>query len=320
MAVFVDGAGPPVPPLTRVYVNAVGVTLGDSSAPFLVSPREEVDFTLGHATVPKGVEVAVAAMKADTIAIVRCAPTYSYSDTRRPESVRGDATLAVLLRVRRYEKEKNLHEMSADDKIAFAVERTLIGKRLVDDGLRASATKQYERALSVLSSMTECASALETRRDDLTVQCANNVAACAWSLGDDVKTVQMASNVLRLQPNNVRALYRRAAAYERRDEFDDAIRDFAAVIDAAAADETIRHQARKHIAAIKRADRAADRLRQRAWSKKSVNLTQIRLYDDRDDDGAADAARHLPLQSARDVLILVRRWFDWLIGRCFRRD
>ena len=45
--------------------------------------------------------------------------SYGYSDSRRPEGVGKDDALHFRIQLRRQEKEKNLHQMSTEDKIRF---------------------------------------------------------------------------------------------------------------------------------------------------------------------------------------------------------
>lgn len=98
--------------------------------------------------------MAVCQMSAGQHCLVRCYSDYGYSTTRRPPNVPADALLFLSVRVLRWEKEKNLHEMSLEDKFDFCDRRRAIGKELFMTGKKPrSALKQYEKAVTVLESI-----------------------------------------------------------------------------------------------------------------------------------------------------------------------
>jgi FKBP-type peptidyl-prolyl cis-trans isomerase 2 len=71
------------------------------------------------AQVPKGLEQAVVGMQMGEQALVIMGPSYGYSDTRRPKHVPGNTTYKMTVSLIRFEKEKNLHQMSTEDKLEF---------------------------------------------------------------------------------------------------------------------------------------------------------------------------------------------------------
>ena len=146
-----EGTGPNAPVLHRIYINVVG-RLADGRT-FLNYPVEELDFTLGQATVPKGLEMACCQMNTNEHSLVRCTPDYGWSATRRPKEVPADEHLFFSVRVLRWEKEKNLHEMSLDDKYSYAEARRLQGKDRFAENKPLTAAKQYEKALTALDSI-----------------------------------------------------------------------------------------------------------------------------------------------------------------------
>lgn len=97
------------------------------------------------AHVPKGLEIASAGMKVGERAVLLIGRNYGYSNTRRPEKVPPRHVLRLEVTMLRWEKEKNLHQMSTADKIEFVKLRRDIGKRLFSEGKFASAYKQYEK-------------------------------------------------------------------------------------------------------------------------------------------------------------------------------
>lgn len=105
------------------------------------------------AQVPKGLEMAVCQMNAGQQCLIRCCSDYGFSSTRRPPTVPIDAPLFFLVRVLRWEKEKNLHEMSLADKFAYCDARRSCGKDLFASHKPLSAARQYDKAITALESV-----------------------------------------------------------------------------------------------------------------------------------------------------------------------
>ena len=71
----------------------------------------------------KGVEIALCSVRVGSVCWLRVRGVdYGYSDTRRPAGVQASDALFFRIRVVRQEKEKNLHQMTADDKIAYCLQ------------------------------------------------------------------------------------------------------------------------------------------------------------------------------------------------------
>jgi hypothetical protein len=101
--------------------------------------------------------MAVIGMKAGEVARVRCAgKAYGYSSTKRPTSVPPDAVLEFWVKLAWFEVEKNLHEMSREDKLDYIDARREHGKRMFKEGRYASALRQYARAMTVLDDQNFC--------------------------------------------------------------------------------------------------------------------------------------------------------------------
>lgn len=97
--------------------------------------------------------MAVCQMNAGQQSLIRCCSDYGFSSTRRPAIVPIDAPLFFLVRVLRWEKEKNLHEMSLADKFEYADRRRQCGKELFAGNKPLSAARQYDKAITALESV-----------------------------------------------------------------------------------------------------------------------------------------------------------------------
>jgi len=221
-----DPAGPTAPVLTRVYIN-VECKLADGTV-CLDYSFEELDFTLGQATVPKGLEMAVCQMRAQQRALVRCGPSYGFSATRRPKHVPADACLFFVVRVLRWEKEKNLHQMDWADKLEYCAKRREWGRELFAAGKLETAVRQYDKALTVLDSVRnhEVDAATVAEKHDLMTTFLVNQAQCHMRSKEFALVLAVTSKALVLNPKHGKALFRRAEAHKAREEWADALSNY----------------------------------------------------------------------------------------------
>ncbi len=223
--------------LHRIYGTLVAryyaADVDDMDAPdvtgtiFIDSPVEDVEFMAGHAQVARGLEVAAVSMRVGDRAKIRMACTFGYSSTRQPKNVPFDAPLEFLFEMTRVEKEKNLHEMTIEEKIAFVERRREIGKVLFAANKPASAARQYDKAIAALED-DEVGTKLpfEKRRLMILVLC--NQATCANKAGQSSSAVNLCSKILDEMRENrhPKALFQRGVAYRTRGDWEEAKRDF----------------------------------------------------------------------------------------------
>ena len=197
---------------------------------FIDCPVEEVDFMLGHAQVPRALEVAVTTLRVGAVVLIRTGPSYGYSTTRRPKGVPEDAPLELLFGLTRVEKEKNLAEMSLEEKFAFVESRRVLAKALVAGGKPASASRQYDRAIHVLEDQEVEQKAGARKRAEMSILLTNQ-ATCA------VKAQQYASAVFSAgkaidtlgDTRNAKARFQRGLAHRQLGNWEEARRDLIVV-------------------------------------------------------------------------------------------
>jgi tetratricopeptide (TPR) repeat protein len=303
---------PLVPVLHRVFVHIEG-RLPDSTV-FLSALQEEFDFMLGQATVAKGVEMAVCNMRPGETALLRCGLDYNYSAPRRPPTVPENTQLFFKITVLRYEKEKNPHEMSAEEKLGYAESRRSIGKELFAAGKYRSALTHYERALSVLNQLDSRSITTENQQRslDLVSLMQLNSANCKWKLKDYAGVVTLCSAVLHKDPRNTKALFRRAEALKLREEFLEARKDYSRLINSAEnnleVEESVRSLCSKQLQAIERLENVQKSKEQKKLGgflvKKAAESQENLLYNDMPDNISSE---HKEEQEMSDFLSQLER-------------
>lgn len=132
----------PAPPLSRVFVNVRAWRHGDEAEadPVMDHPREELDFVVGKAEVPRALDVAVCQMLPGELARVDTGPTYG-----------GDAGRTVfVVRVVRWEAETSPFRMTAARALAYAEGRRELGARLFRCGKPETALRVYQHGVEAL--------------------------------------------------------------------------------------------------------------------------------------------------------------------------
>jgi len=243
--------------LSHVYLLIRGIS--SSGEEFLSNHfiDNEIDIVLGQASLPKGLEIALCSMIVGqhSVIAIDVSKDYGYSSTRLPESLKNkkNDNLYFDLKVRRYEKEKNLHTMNFQEKLEFIKKRRIIGKELFLNNEPISALKQYEKGLTVLEtinsnpnfSLTEnvAIQAIKNKNNknnlntqqtikelneinELIIIMLINSAQCKAKINDWISVLTLTNQILLLKPNHRKALHRRATAHYKREEWEEAKKDF----------------------------------------------------------------------------------------------
>ena len=187
-------------------------------------------------------------------------PSQGYSASRRPAPVGESDRLYFVLELRRQEKEKNLHQMTAAEKVEFCQQRRDVGKALFGSGQPRSALRQYEKALQVLDSLSAQGRGASDESVALTALMKVNAAACHQRLRSYIDVLQLCSEVLQQQPGHAKALYRRAAAHQAREEWDEATADYESLLESdLTMDKSTKEKVHRQLQSIAQHRRRVDR-------------------------------------------------------------
>ena len=133
------------------------------------------------------------------------------------------------------------------------------------------------QALTVLGSLTRCEARWSEEKDELVVLMKVNSAACHHELREHISVLELCNDVLQQQNNHPKALYRRAAAHQAREEWTEAAKDFAHLLDAdAAMDQQSRDKVQRRLAVIEAQQR---RVQQRNRDKYDGFLLRAQQED-----------------------------------------
>merc|ERR1712007_151476 len=184
------------------------------------------------------------AMKRGEQAIVTCTNLTLLSDEKLGlKEVSGEKIL-LTLRLIEFEKGKDHYSMNEEEKVGFGTSRKEMGSTLFKRGRTALALERYKKVaemFSYIDSMKD--ETMKIKAKDLKRLCELNKAACFLKLKEYAEAKKACETVLKDEPNNVKAMFRKAqACYEMKD-IHDCMRDLKRLIEIdAQKKKTIRSQ------------------------------------------------------------------------------
>ena len=190
------------------------------------------NFTLGKGNVIKGWDKGVATMRIGEKSILTCREDYAYGAKGMPPKIPASATLKFeveLLGTK--EKTKEKWEFEYHERVEKAKILKDQGNELVRQGRFAEAqTECYSEGLAwIEDDPIDEVDVNETSRElkQLKVQLYSNLAMCHLKAENWSETITNCNEALKIDPNNIKILYRRASARLSYGILDDATRDVA---------------------------------------------------------------------------------------------
>lgn len=174
------------------------------------------EFIIDGDQVILGLDLAVAKMKKGEIASITITPEYGFGavETKRDLAVvPPNSTLVYEVELVSFMKEKEFWEMNAAEKLEAAAKKKEEGNALFKVGKYWRASKKYERAANFIEQNQAFSEEEKKQGEALRVSCYLNSAACKLKLKDFRVVVDLCTKVLELEPENMKALYRRLQAY-----------------------------------------------------------------------------------------------------------
>ncbi|XP_030632086.1 peptidyl-prolyl cis-trans isomerase FKBP5 [Chanos chanos] len=199
-----------------------------------VFQSQDITFTVGESEdmgVPLGVDRAMEKMQRGECCLLYLKPKYGFGKEGRPEyNIGPNAELMYEVTLKDFQKAKESWEMDLKEKLEQAVLVKQKGTQYFKAGLYQQAVIQYQRMVSWFE--MECGVGREQQQAVQTQQLVAhlNMALCFLRLREYAQTVEHCNEVIELDSENEKALYRRGEARLLRNEFSLAMRDFQQVL------------------------------------------------------------------------------------------
>merc|ERR1712137_1342803 len=215
---------------SSLKLEVLATTNGSEPLPGFTA--QTLEFSAGNGEVCDALEMAVVTMKSGEQAILTCTNLSLLSDERLGlKEVTGERVL-LTLKLIEFEKGKDHYSMNEEEKVGFGTSRKEMGSTLFKQGRTALALERYKKVaemFSYIDSMKD--ETMKTKAKDLKKICELNKAACFLKLKEYGEAKKACDTVLKEEPNNVKAMFRKAqACYEMKD-IQDCIRDLKRLIE-----------------------------------------------------------------------------------------
>lgn len=224
-------------------------------------------FQIGKRQVIKGWDEGFATMKLGEKAILRCLPNYAYGSGGQG-SIPPNSTLNFDVELLGFgPKKKEKWELTTGEKIVEA-------SKLKDFGNAAFKDKSFEEALA---NYTEAADLVEAGdgTSELYIACKLNCAQACINLSDFASAITHSSEVLKKDPQNVKALYRRGLSRNHLGLSEEALVDLNAALSVDGGNVAVKQEIAKAKKAISEANKKTKSMYSNFFSKVSV-------YDDKE--------------------------------------
>ncbi|KAL2652977.1 hypothetical protein R1flu_021105 [Riccia fluitans] len=178
--------------------------------------QEPFEFVTDEEQVILGLDKAVTTMKKGEKSLITISSDYGFGDVESQRDlavVPPKSTLIYEVEMVSFVKEKESWDMESQEKIDTAIKLKEDGNVLFKIQKYARATKKYEKAAKLIEYDSGFDDEQKKRAKVLKVTCNLNNAACKLKLKDFKEAIKLATKVLEVETQNVKALYRRAQAY-----------------------------------------------------------------------------------------------------------
>jgi len=207
-----DAEGPP-PQGTVVTAHYTGTLESDGSKfDSSVDRGKPFQFTIGQGQVIRGWDEGFASMKVGEKAILKIRSDYGYGKSGSPPKIPADANLLFEVELFGFkEKQKEKWELSPEEKIEKANELKQEGTEFFKSQKYDKAAAKYEEAAGYAFDDEDG----EIVPDDdkaLLISCWSNAAMCYIKLKQWSEAIHASNEVIKVDENNLKALYRRGLA------------------------------------------------------------------------------------------------------------
>ena len=208
-----EGSRGPPPKGSQISAHYTGTLLDGSKFDSSLDRNTPFKFKLGEGQVIKGWDEGFGTMKVGEKATLTLKPEYAYGASGSPPKIPPNSTLRFDVELLDFtEVTKERWEMDHDERIEMATKLKQEGTDLFAKKLYADAARKYEEAAEYVAEDEEVEDELPEDDQNLYVTCWTNAAMAYMKVNNWSAVTSACNRALKVQDQNVKALYRRATA------------------------------------------------------------------------------------------------------------
>uniref|UniRef100_A0AAY4BQH4 peptidylprolyl isomerase n=1 Tax=Denticeps clupeoides TaxID=299321 RepID=A0AAY4BQH4_9TELE len=187
----------------------------------------KLEFVIGEGDVNQALEECAISMRKDEIALLLADSQYTYGLLGREPDIPAWAPLLYQLQLVDFRDKPDPLDLPIPDRIRIGNQKRERGNFYFQREEYSMATRSYCMALDVLTTSTRdgrgSAAEEEEEVNDYRVKCLNNLAAAQLKLERYDEALHTCRDVLFLDPNNVKALFRTGKLLSDKGEYEEAM-------------------------------------------------------------------------------------------------
>jgi len=206
----------------RATLKVEAATDGASALPGFSS--QVLEFIIGNGEVCDALEFVAADMKKSEKAILTCSQPSCCAEEKLGLKAISAEKVVLTLEMQDFEKAKETHSMSEEEKVEFGAARKEVGSNLFRSGRIELAMQRYKKVTELFSYIDNFKEENKGKAKDLKKVCELNRAACLLKVKDFSEAKTSCNSILKEDAQNVKALFRKAQAEFGLKNFDETMR------------------------------------------------------------------------------------------------
>merc|ERR1712226_1308262 len=191
----------------------------------VVDKEDEYKFTLGDGDIIQALDLSVALMEVEEVAMVYTEAPYAYGDQGRVPDIPSKANITYEVELLKVEEPVVIPQLPLNERLSTGEAKRSRGNYHYTRGEYSQAIQQYARGLEFLSLEDAAEPTPEelAELNEIKLKCFNNKGQCQLKIAAWDACISSCDEVLRIDKDNVKALYRKSLALAEKGELDNAI-------------------------------------------------------------------------------------------------
>jgi FK506-binding protein 4/5 len=200
---------------------------------FIDSNGNEIKRTVGEdPEAPEGLELAIKSMKQGEHSTFTVTPNYAFgSQGSSALGIPGNSQIEYEIELLNFEKSPETWEMNFDQKLDYIGKQKELGNKFFKANKLAQANERYSKVVETFQYEKDLSGEQLKRLNAIRIPALTNQAIVYYKEHRWQQVLDKSNEALKLDPTNVKCLFKRGQALAASDQFDAAMKDFKAALE-----------------------------------------------------------------------------------------